>query len=72
MIVKSAINALGVHGMDKYFDRGIAGLKYYAALAVVGRNIHQMDTFQIKKELKSAKRKKQLGLRSFLLNGSNP
>jgi transposase, IS5 family len=58
VIVESAINALGVHGMDKCFDRGIARFKRYAALAVVGRNIHQMGAFQIKKELKSEKRKK--------------
>ena len=56
--MESAINALGVHGMDKCFDRRVAGLKWYAALAVVGRNIHQMRTFQLKKELKSEKRKK--------------
>jgi len=57
--VESAINALEVHGMEKCFDRGIAGFKRYAALAVVGRNIHQLGALQIKKELKSESRKKR-------------
>jgi hypothetical protein len=37
--VESAINALGVHGLDKCRDHGIEGFKRYVALAVVTRNI---------------------------------
>lgn len=40
--VESAINALGVHGLDKCPDHGIDGFKRYVALAIVARNIHRI------------------------------
>ncbi len=40
--VESAINALGVHGLDLCRDHGIAGFKRYVALAVVARNIQRL------------------------------
>ena len=40
--VESAINALGVHGLDKCRDSGIEGFKRYVALAVVTRNIQRL------------------------------
>lgn len=40
--VESAINALGVHGLDLCRDHGIEGFKRYVALAVVARNIQRL------------------------------
>ena len=40
--VESAINALGVHGLDLCRDHGIDGFKRYVALAVVARNIQRL------------------------------
>jgi hypothetical protein len=40
--VESAINALGVHGLDLCRDHGINGFKRYVALAVVARNIQRL------------------------------
>jgi hypothetical protein len=40
--VESAINALGVHGLDLCRDHGIDGFKRYVALAVVTRNIQRL------------------------------
>jgi len=40
--VESAINALGVHGLDMCRDHGIDGFKRYVALAVVARNIQRL------------------------------
>lgn len=40
--VESAINALGVHGLDMCPDHGIEGFKRYVALAVVARNIQRL------------------------------
>ena len=40
--VESAINALGVHGLDLCRDHGIDGFKRYVALAVVARNIQHL------------------------------
>jgi hypothetical protein len=40
--VESAINALGVHGLDMCRDHGIEGFKRYVALAVVTRNIQRL------------------------------
>jgi transposase, IS5 family len=38
--VESAINALGVQGLDKCPDHGIDGFKRYVSLAIVARNIY--------------------------------
>lgn len=40
--VESAINALGVHGLDLCRDHGINGFKRYVALAIVARNIMRL------------------------------
>jgi transposase, IS5 family len=40
--VESAINALGVHGLDMCLDHGIFGFKRYVALAIVTRNIMRL------------------------------
>jgi len=40
--VESAINALGVHGLDMCPDHGIEGFKRYVALAIVTRNIQKL------------------------------
>ena len=40
--VESAINALGVHGLDLCRDHGIEGFKRYVALAVVARNVQRL------------------------------
>lgn len=40
--VESAINALGVHGLDVCRDHGIDGFKRYVAFAVVARNIQRL------------------------------
>jgi|NGEPerStandDraft_6_1074524.scaffolds.fasta_scaffold44713_2 IS5 family transposase len=42
--VESAINALGVHGLDLCRDHGIDGFKRYVALAVVARNIQHLGS----------------------------
>jgi transposase, IS5 family len=40
--VESAINALGVHGLDLCRDHGLDGFNRYVALAVVARNIQRL------------------------------
>jgi len=40
--VESAINALGVHGLDLCRDHGVDGFKRYVALAVLARNIQRL------------------------------
>jgi hypothetical protein len=40
--VESAINALGVHGLDMCRDHGITGFERYVALAIVARNIQRL------------------------------
>ncbi len=40
--VESAINALQVHGLNKYPDHEIDGFERYAALAVLSRNIQRI------------------------------
>lgn len=40
--VESAINALGVHGLELCRDHGLIGFKRYVALAVVARNIQRL------------------------------
>ena len=60
--VESAINALGIHGLDKCPDHGIDGFKRYVALAIVARNIHrighilwQQEQQQLAREAKRTK-----------------
>ena len=52
--VESAINALGVHGLDLCRDHGLHGFKRYVALAVVARNIHRLGA--VVKSLEATKR----------------
>ena len=55
--VESAINALGVHGLDRCPDHGIRGFKRYVALAVVARNIHRIGALLREQEKRRATRK---------------
>jgi len=48
--VESAINALGVHGLDRCPDHGLKGFKRYVALAVVARNIQILGATLRKQE----------------------
>jgi hypothetical protein len=57
--VESAINALESHGLDRCPDSGIDGLKRYAALAVLGRNLHRLGGIILEKEHEREKRKKR-------------
>lgn len=52
--VESAINGLGVHGLDMCRDHGITGFKRYVALAIVTRNIMRLGA--IIKKIESNKR----------------
>jgi IS5 family transposase len=56
--VESAINALGVHGLDMCPDHGMDGFKRYVALAVVARNIHRIGDILKQREQKREQRKK--------------
>lgn len=57
--VESAINALESHGLDRCPDSGIEGFKRYAALAILGRNLHKLGGIMLGKEHKREKRKKR-------------
>ena len=48
--VESAINALGVHGLDKCPDHGIDAFERYVALAVLSRNIQKLGVLKRDKE----------------------
>jgi transposase, IS5 family len=54
--VESAINALGVHGLDRCPDHGLGGFKRYVALAVVARNIHRIGALLREQENRRATR----------------
>jgi IS5 family transposase len=56
--VESAINALGVHGLDKCPDHGIAGFKRYVALAIVARNIQRQGAVLREQEQQEAARRR--------------
>ena len=56
--VESAINALGVHGLDKCPDHGMEGFKRYVALAVVARNIQRLGVLVREQEVKKAARRR--------------
>ena len=56
--VESAINALGVHGLDKCPDHGIDGFKRYVALAVVARNIQRLGAVLREQEQQEADRRR--------------
>lgn len=56
--VESAINALGVHGLDKCHDHGIDGFKRYVALAIVARNIQRLGAV-LRQQEQQAKDRRQ-------------
>jgi len=59
--VESAINGLGMHGLDRCPDRGLDGFKRYVALSIVGRNLQRIGVILIdqeKKRYQRAQRKK--------------
>jgi len=56
--VESAINALGVHGLDKCPDHGIDGFKRYVALAIVARNIQLLGAILREQEQQKAARRR--------------
>jgi hypothetical protein len=56
--VESAINALGVHGLDKCPDHGIDGFKRYVALAVVARNVQRLGAVLREQEQQAADRRR--------------
>jgi hypothetical protein len=56
--VESAINALGVHGLDQCPDQGIDGFKRYVALAIVARNIQRLGAVLRAQEQQEADRRR--------------
>lgn len=56
--VESAINALGVHGLDKCPDHGVDGFKRYVALAIVARNIQRLGAVLREQEQHAADRRR--------------
>ncbi len=56
--VESAINALGVHGLDQCPDHGIDGFKRYVALAIVARNIQRLGAVLREQEQQAADRRR--------------
>lgn len=60
--VESAINALGVHGLDRCPDHGLVGFKRYVALSMVARNLQRLGAIladQEKKRLERQRRRQQ-------------
>ena len=56
--VESAINALGVHGLNKCPDHGIDGFRRYVALAIVARNIQRLGAVLREQEQQAADRRR--------------
>src|SRR5690606_33918247 len=56
--VESAINALGVHGLDKCPDHGIDGFKRYVGFAIVARNIQRLGAVLREQEQQAADRRR--------------
>jgi len=54
--VESAINGLGVHGLDRCPDHGLDGFKRYVALSIVGRNLQRIGVILIEQEKKQLER----------------
>lgn len=54
--VESAINGLGVHGLDRCPDHGLDGFKRYVALSIVGRNLQRIGVILIEQERKRLER----------------
>ena len=60
--VESAINALGVHGLDMCPEHGLKGFKRYVALAIVARNVQRIGAILVSQEkrLLDLRRKRML------------
>jgi len=56
--VESAINALGLHGLDQCPDHGLDGFKRYVALAIVARNIQRLGGILREQEQQEAARRR--------------
>jgi transposase, IS5 family len=56
--VESAINALGIHGLNKCPDHGIDGFKRYVAFAIVSRNIQRLGAVLREQEQQAADRRR--------------
>ncbi len=54
--VESAINGLGVHGLDRCPDHGLEAFKRYVALSIVGRNLQRIGVILIEQERKRLER----------------
>ncbi len=58
--VESAINALGVHGLDRCLDHGLDGFTRYVSLAILGRNTQQLGEKLRQQELESQQKEEEL------------
>lgn len=56
--VESAIHNLGVHGLDRCRDRGVAGFNRRVAFAVVACNIHRIGAILWQQEVDRTRRKR--------------
>ena len=54
--IESAINALGVHGLDRCRDHGIDGFKRYVAWSIVGRNLIKIGALLQQREREQLQR----------------
>ena len=54
--VESAINGLGIHGLDRCPDHGIDAFKRYVALSIVARNLQRIGVILIEQEKKRLER----------------
>jgi hypothetical protein len=61
--VESAINALGVHGLDRCPDCGLAGFNRYVSLSIVARNLQRIGAILIDQERKRLERKRRRRLK---------
>ena len=61
--VESAINGLGVHGLDRCPDRGLDGFKRYVALSIVGRNLQRIGVILVEQEKKRLERMRRRKLK---------
>ena len=61
--VESTINALEIHGLDRYRDHGINGFERYVGSAILGRNIqiagHVLQQKELKKVYRFERKKKR-------------
>ena len=58
MNIKSSINALENHGLDRCLDHGLHGFERYVSLSVLARNIQILGHLLQQEELKKQKRRK--------------